>query len=188
MKVVLVGDTQVGKTCLVSWLTTGSFRGAAPATVGAAFQDHVMATDKGTVSMQIWDTAGQEKYRSLAPMYYRNAQAAILVFDLTSAQSYDALEQWATELREKASDDMKLFVVGNKCDLETDRKVTAVDAREFTFRHGAVEYYETSAKTGLGVVALFRAVADSCEPLERAVHKNIPTDTQTARSSGDCKC
>ena len=183
MKVVLVGDTQVGKTCLVQRLISGTFRGSSPPTVGAAFQDHVMTTEKGVVSMQIWDTAGQEKYRSLAPMYYRNAQAAILVFDLTNTQSYEALEQWATELEEKSSTEIKLFIVGNKCDLTEQRAVSKEEAEEFTYRHGGMAYIETSAKNGTGVLQLFTKVAESCETIGKSEEVAEPVVVNTYNSS-----
>lgn len=193
MKVVLVGNTQVGKTCLVSRLMTGTFRASSPATVGAAFQDHVMTTDKGIVSMQIWDTAGQEKYRSLAPMYYRNAHAAILVFDVTNKESYEALEQWANNLEEKTTTEIKLFIAGNKCDLD-NRQVTEEEAREFSFKRGAIAYVETSAKTGTGVLELFTKVAETCENFgksdsdaDRAIVN--PSPAGSAPPPGrDCAC
>ena len=193
MKVVLVGNTQVGKTCLVSRLMTGTFRANSPATVGAAFQDHVMTTDKGIVSMQIWDTAGQEKYRSLTPMYYRNAHAAVLVFDVTNKESYESLEQWATDLEEKTTTDIKIFIAGNKCDLE-NRQVSEEEAREFAFKHGAICYVETSAKTGNGVLELFTKVAETCENVgkanaeqDRAVVSPGPATAQGG-GGGGCQC
>lgn len=191
LKVVLVGDTQVGKTCLVSRLTTGVFRGSSAATVGAAFQDHCISTDRGTVSMQIWDTAGQEKYRSLAPMYYRNAHAAVLVFDITNTPSYEALEQWASEISEKSSGDIRMFIVGNKCDLTEQRKITEEDAREFTFKCGAVEYIETSAVTGVGVLDLFKMIADSCEvatKMDESVDTPSIINSPTGSVDSGCQC
>ena len=174
MKVVLVGDTQVGKTCILGRLTSGQFRASSPATVGAAFQNHVITTNKGAVSMQIWDTAGQEKYRSLAPMYYRSAQVAILFFDLTNRQSFLDLDQWANELEEKTTGEIKTFLVGNKCDLEDERQVSKEEAQEFSFQHGAIEYVETSAKTGDGVVDLFTKVAETSETFDNPKEQEKP--------------
>ncbi|OHS97348.1 small GTP-binding protein [Tritrichomonas foetus] len=191
MKVVLVGDTQVGKTCILGRLTTGTFRASSPATVGAAFQNHVMTTSKGVVTMQIWDTAGQEKYRALAPMYYRSAQVAILFFDLTNLESFRSLDQWANELEEKTTGELRLFLVGNKCDLEAERKVKREEAEEFGFQHGAIEYVETSAKTGAGVVELFTKVAETSDTVSGQENENqnpkvVDTRTQSAGKKPGC--
>ena len=142
LKVVLVGDTKVGKSCILSRFVQGTFDRSMPATIGAAFLTKVI----GNVRLQLWDTAGQEKFRSLAPMYYRSANVAILFFDLTNLESFQALNQWATELEEKIMGEIKLFLVGNKVDLVDDRKVTQEEADEFCKNHNMVQYYETSAK------------------------------------------
>ena len=195
MKVVLVGDTQVGKTCILGRLTSGTFRTNSPATVGAAFQNHVMTTSKGVVTMQIWDTAGQEKYRALAPMYYRSAHVAILFFDLTNPDSFKSLDQWANELEEKTTGELKLFLVGNKSDLVDERKIRRQDAEEFGFQHGAIEYLETSAKTGDGVVELFTKVAEVAETFSNQDEAEQPktaeissTQTGTTTGSSGCSC
>lgn len=196
MKVVLVGDTQVGKTCILARLTSGTFRTNSPATVGAAFQNHVMTTSKGAVTMQIWDTAGQEKYRALAPMYYRSAHVAILFFDLTNIDSFKSLDQWANELEEKTTGDLRLFLVGNKSDLVEERKIKREDAEEFGFQHGAIEYIETSAKNGNGVVELFTKVAEVSESFATQDDADQPAKAEISSkqigeqsgSSSGCNC
>jgi small GTP-binding protein len=160
MKVVLVGDTQVGKTCIVANLVNNTFKASSPPTIGAAFQTHVMATPQGPVTMQIWDTAGQEKYRALAPMYYRSADIALLVYDVTQVDSFDALEQWANELADKAPPNLQIIVVGNKIDLVDDRVVQAASAEAWAVKQNAKCYLEVSAKTGIGVVELFEKATE----------------------------
>jgi small GTP-binding protein len=159
MKVVLVGDSQVGKTCIVTHLVSGTFRDSMPATIGAAFQTHTLSTTKGTVTLQIWDTAGQEKYRALAPMYYRSAEVALLVFDVTNRDSFDALEQWVHELSEKAPPFLQVVIAANKIDLKEDRVVSREIAQRFAERHNVKMYAEVSAKTGEGIVELFSSIA-----------------------------
>jgi small GTP-binding protein len=144
-----------------------------------------MTTSKGAVTLQIWDTAGQEKYRALTPMYYRNARAALVVFDLTNHQSFQAIEEWITDL-DSGPDSVNLFLVGNKCDLEQNRAVTANMAKDWVDQHEAVAYVETSAKTGTGVIDLFTRVAECViadptfaeEPPPRPDHDDKPM----------CKC
>jgi small GTP-binding protein len=186
MKVVIIGDSQVGKTCILGRLTAGRFNPESMPTIGAAFQNHTLATAAGIVSLQIWDTAGQERYRSLAPMYYRNAQAAIVVFDLTSLQSFQSLDQWRADLEGKRAADLRLFVVGNKADLVDRRVVEKQCALEFAARCGAVEYIETSAKSGQGITDLFKKVAESIAavPLHRLAMEEQKRVEQEAR----CHC
>ena len=160
MKIVIVGDTQVGKTCLIRRLASGVYLEHNIATIGAAFQNHVIQTKKGTVSLQIWDTAGQEKFRALAPMYYRSAAVAILCFDLTNKKTFEALEQWSMELNEKAVDTLKVVICGNKKDMVEQRDVTFQEGEEFAQTHNAIFYTETSSKTGEGVVELFTQIAE----------------------------
>lgn len=185
MKVVLVGDTQVGKTCVVSRLTCGEFRPENPATVGAAFQNHTIDTPaNGSVSLQIWDTAGQEKYRALAPMYYRSASIAVLFFDLTNLATFQSLDNWISELQEKTTREIKLFLVGNKADLSDERVVSRAAAEEFAKRHGIVNYMETSAKTGEGVLDLFTSIASTKFYLDTQ-HK--PNDAKPQQLTDDKK-
>lgn len=189
MKIVLVGDTQVGKTCLIKRLSTGTFYDNNPPTIGAAFQNHVLQTSKGSVSLQIWDTAGQEKFRALAPMYYRSAAVAILCFDLTNKRSFEALDQWTQELIEKASPTMKLVIVGNKKDLVNDRVVSSEDANSYSLSHGAVLYCETSALTGEGIFELFTKIAEMGDPDPGAIFSNgsdITTEQKPANKSSEC--
>jgi small GTP-binding protein len=116
MKVVLLGNSQVGKTCIITRLISGRFSESAP-TIGAAFQTHMLSTPNGSVTLQIWDTAGQEQYRSLSPMYYRAAQVAILCYDITSVPSFDAISDWIRELDDRAGKSIQIIVAATKTDL-----------------------------------------------------------------------
>lgn len=184
MKVVLVGDTQVGKTCVLERLTSGMFKASNPATVGAAFKSHVMQTSHGSVSMQIWDTAGQEKFRALAPMYYRSASVAILFFDLTSQTSFQTMEHWYNELLEKGPPGMQIIVVGNKSDLVDSRSIKREDAEQFVSKHLVAFYTETSAKSGEGIIELFQRVAefDNTENKPRPATRISPNAAKEEKS------
>jgi small GTP-binding protein len=185
MKVVVVGDSTVGKTCLLSRLATGQFNPNNLPTVGAAFQNHSVTTPRGTVTLQIWDTAGQERYRALTPMYYRNAQVVVLVFDLTSSATLTSLDEWRADLNGKADQNVQLFVVGTKSDLTSERAVEARLGRAFAEKISAVDYFETSAKNGNGVNALFTKVAESTQGRGQAAFDSLQPQES---SESKCKC
>jgi small GTP-binding protein len=188
MKVVLVGDSQVGKTCIVTHLVSGTFRDSMPATIGAAFQTHTLSTTKGIVTLQIWGTAGQEKYRALAPMYYRSAEIALLVFDVTNRDSFAALEQWVHELSEKAPAYLQVVIAANKIDLKDDRIVSREVAERFAKCHNVKMHTEVSAKAGDGIVELFSniAVMTGKTDLEPRPPKGTPTETGKGAESNTC--
>jgi small GTP-binding protein len=160
MKVVLVGDQQVGKTSIIAHLVTNTFNPSTSPTIGAAFQTYCIATSHGPVTMQIWDTAGQEKYRALTPLYYRSADAAVLVYDVTQVASFSDMERWSHELAEKAPANLRVVIVGNKIDLIEAREVNTEAARVWSEEHGAKWYAEVSAKTGGGINELFLGIAE----------------------------
>jgi small GTP-binding protein len=164
---------------------TGQFSPSTLPTIGAAFQNHIMNTSKGAVTLQIWDTAGQERYRALTPMYYRNAQVIVLVFDLTSSQTFASLDDWMADLEGKANDDVQMFVVGNKADLTADRLIEANAGRGFADKIGAVDFVETSAKSGQGVNELFSKVADTAQARSQAIVDSLPS---VAANEESCKC
>jgi Ras-related protein Rab-5C len=130
-KVVLLGDSAVGKSSLVSRFVRDEFTDAPQPTIGAAFLTKTIRSGEFSVKFEIWDTAGQERYRSLAPMYYRGAAAAIIVFDLTDAKSFDGAKSWAEELKKQGNQDIVLALVGNKKDLPNRKIETSV--KEFVF-------------------------------------------------------
>lgn len=190
LKVVLVGDTKVGKSCILSRFVQGTFDRNMPATIGAAFLTKVIQTkDNGNVRLQLWDTAGQEKFRSLAPMYYRSAAVAVLVYDITNRQTLDDLEDWAAEIADKAPHSIKLVVIGNKTDLQEERQVTEEEGRELASQLNAVVYGETSAKTGDGIDKIFNDVAEldvtQDEIIEKATSKPQPKPNNEDQG---CKC
>ena len=158
-KVVLVGDTKVGKTCILDRITSNIFNESTCPTIGTSFKTISFSTQRGPVLLQIWDTAGQEQFHSLAPLYYRSAVLAIIIFDLTSIESYNSVSHWLKELNEKAALDLPKVIVGNKLDLKDKRKITESETERIAQRKGVAFYTETSAKTGEGVAELFEKVA-----------------------------
>jgi small GTP-binding protein len=177
LKVVLVGDTKVGKSCILSRFVQGTFDRNMPATIGAAFLTKVITTPNGPVRLQLWDTAGQEKFRSLAPMYYRSSAVAVLVYDVTTKSSLDGLEDWAAEIADKAPHNIKLVVIGNKIDMTEERRVTQQAGQELARTLNAVHYGETSAKTGDGINDVFNKIAEldiTQDSVQETARKPVP--------------
>merc|ERR1719392_510914 len=130
-KLVLLGDSAVGKSSLVLRFVRGQFFEYQESTIGAAFLTQTVALNDTTVKFEIWDTAGQERYHSLAPMYYRGAAAAIVVFDITSRASFNRANTWVKELQTQGKDDVVIALAGNKVDKEDEREVPVEDAKNF---------------------------------------------------------
>lgn len=123
-KLVLLGDVGTGKSSLVLRFVRGQFVEFQESTIGAAFFSQTLAVNETTVKFEIWDTAGQERYHSLAPMYYRGAGAAIIVYDITNQDSFARAKKWAQELKAQGNPNMVIALAGNKADLLDARKVT----------------------------------------------------------------
>ncbi|XP_031109587.1 LOW QUALITY PROTEIN: ras-related protein RHN1-like [Ipomoea triloba] len=157
-KLVLLGDMGTGKSSLVLRFVKGQFLEFQESTIGAAFFSSTVAVNNNTVKFEIWDTAGQERYHSLAPMYYRGAAAAIIVFDITSADSFARAKKWVQELQKQGNPNMVMALAGNKADLEDKRAVTADEARVYAEENGLF-FMETSAKTALNVNDIFYEIA-----------------------------
>ncbi|GLD98913.1 hypothetical protein PINS_up007631 [Pythium insidiosum] len=160
VKVVLLGDTGVGKSSLVLRFVTNNFRPYSESTIGASFMSKMLVVNDVPIKYQIWDTAGQEKYHSLAPMYYRGAAAAIVVYDITRKQSLTTLKNWVKELKQLGPDNIVIAIAGNKSDLEEKREVPASQARAYAEEIGAL-FIETSAKEDTNVSDLFIKISEA---------------------------
>lgn len=158
VKVVIVGSQGVGKTSLVTRYETKCFNKATSSTIGASFSNVEILVDDTKVKMQVWDTAGQERFRSMAPMYYRGANAAVLVYDLTNFESFTDVKSWAHELQSRVEGELMLVVVGNKTDLATERRVETDTAKKYA-KSIEASFFETSALDNTGVQEMFSAVA-----------------------------
>ncbi|XP_014206123.1 ras-related protein Rab-37-like isoform X1 [Copidosoma floridanum] len=158
-KTILLGDSGVGKTSLLMQFDTKRFQaGSFAATVGIGFTNKIITVDDSQVKLQIWDTAGQERFRSVTHAYYRDANALLLLYDVTNKQSFDNIRAWLGEIREYAQDDVVIMLLGNKCDCSSDRIVKKEDGQRLANEY-KVPFMETSAKTGLNVDLAFHAVA-----------------------------
>jgi Ras-related protein Rab-5C len=159
IKIVVIGSSWVGKTTLIRAYITGSFEALVEETVQLAISTKTTYIGNRLVELHISDTAGQEKYQSLVPNFYRNAQGALIVFDVTSPDSFKNVRYWINELSATMPDSFIICIVGNKIDLEQARRVTAEEGRLFASENGAF-YQETSALTGSGVGEPFQRIAE----------------------------
>jgi len=158
-KLVLLGESAVGKSSLVLRFVKDQFDDYRESTIGAAFLTQtVQLDDATTVKFEIWDTAGQERYKSLAPMYYRNAHCAVVVYDITQSASLDKARTWIRELQRQADPSIVILLCGNKTDLEARRQVTKEEAQKYAEEEGLM-WAEASAKTGEGVTDIFTSIA-----------------------------
>ncbi|ESO82802.1 hypothetical protein LOTGIDRAFT_229819 [Lottia gigantea] len=157
VKLCLLGDSGVGKSSLVMRFVTDSFKPALESTIGASFMTKTVEVDGNTYKFQIWDTAGQEKYRALAPMYYRGAAAAIIAYDVTRESSFKSVKSWVQELRHQGHPNIVLAIAGNKCDLEDLREVRLKDAEDYAKQIDAL-FCETSALTAVNVADIFTKI------------------------------
>eukprot|EP01105_Mastigella_eilhardi_P022565 TRINITY_DN5566_c0_g1_i1.p1 TRINITY_DN5566_c0_g1~~TRINITY_DN5566_c0_g1_i1.p1 ORF type:complete len:206 (+),score=66.99 TRINITY_DN5566_c0_g1_i1:54-671(+) len=158
VKVVLVGDTSTGKTSIVNRITNNTFQEVVEPTVGAFFETKKLNIDGRVVLFEVWDTAGQERFRSLAPMYYRDCVAAILVYDITRKESFTMMQSWLADLKKQAQPAV-VMVAANKCDLEEQRTVTPSDLQLWLEQQEDKPLArECSAKTGCNVAELFDEV------------------------------
>ena len=143
-KIVVVGASGVGKTSMVQRLVDKIYSDDKQPTIGVEFKCFQTTLGEDTVKLNIWDTAGQEKFRSVSKAYFRNAIGALLVFSISDKRSFDELDGWLNDLQSLASPNAAIILVGNKCDLEEKREVSNSDAEVFAQRHG-LEFIETSA-------------------------------------------
>jgi small GTP-binding protein len=158
-KLVLLGDAAVGKSCLVVRFVRDEFFEFQEPTIGAAFLTQTVALDDATVKFEIWDTAGQERYRSLAPMYYRGAAAAIVVYDVTDVDSFNGAKSWVKELQRRGDPNVVIALAGNKADLDNRSGVSFEEANAYA-EENDILHLETSAKNGTNVKALFVEIAN----------------------------
>jgi len=184
VKLVLLGEAAVGKSSLVLRFVNDDFQENKEPTIGAAFLTQKCNLPTRTIKFEIWDTAGQERFASLAPMYYRNAQSALVVYDLTKPTSLIKAKHWVAELQRQASPGIVIALVGNKLDLTNEagsssnpvgddedgeagegddgdaRKISTVEAKTYAEEEGLL-FFETSAKLGTNVTEVFTAIANA---------------------------
>ena len=171
VKIIFAGDSNCGKTTLLLYYIMGEVKGEAKPTVAASFFTRTIDLNNKKYNLVLWDTAGQELYRNLTPMYYRDSKIAFILFDVTSKTSFDNLESWVRDIRNEAGDGVLLSIVGNKIDLD-DRVISQVQATDYALSIGA-QYFETSAITGEGVNEMIQCSLEEYIPLIETSSKTL---------------
>lgn len=164
-KYIVIGDAGVGKSCLLKQFTSKRFEQGHDPTMGAEFGTRIIRADKKKTKLHVWDTAGQEKFRSITQSFYRGAAGALLVYDVTSRESFAHLASWLKDLKELANKNMTIMLIGNKSDLDGSRAVSTEEGSEFAQKHGLI-FIECSAKTAQNVEEAFVSTAI-------AIHKTV---------------
>jgi small GTP-binding protein len=150
LKVVVVGESGVGKSCFLIRFVRDTFDDDTQSTLGIEFLSKIIQTENRRIQLQLWDTAGQEMFRSVTRGYYRGSAGALVLFDIANRDSFENVERWLQDVRSVARADVVLILIGNKLDLAAGRQVQADEAQDFAQRYG-MRYFEASAKTGVGV-------------------------------------
>lgn len=186
VKVVIMGESSVGKTCIVSVINTGKCLVNSSSTVGAGFIVKKFDFDGKQIKLSIWDTAGQEKYRSLVPMYFRDMRICILVYAINSLLSFERLNDWVREIRAEFDELPSIYVLGNKADMESERAVSWEKGSEFAKKIGAT-FMEVSALTQpLEIHQFIRNVAAGMVHEEAPVTKTNSGELQLQEKKDSC--
>uniref|UniRef100_A0A3Q2DD14 Ras-related protein Rab-25 n=1 Tax=Cyprinodon variegatus TaxID=28743 RepID=A0A3Q2DD14_CYPVA len=162
---VLIGESGVGKSNLLSRFTKNEFNHDSRTTIGVEFSTRTVQLNSFTIKAQIWDTAGLERYRAITSAYYRGAVGALLVYDITKHLTYESVERWLKELYDHADPHMVVMLVGNKTDLESERSVPTEEAKDFAEKKGLL-FLETSALESTNVESAFNTVLEE-------IHKKV---------------
>ncbi|XP_003974387.2 RAB3A, member RAS oncogene family, b [Takifugu rubripes] len=197
-KILIIGNSSVGKTSFLFRYADDSFTPAFVSTVGIDFKVKTIYRNDKRIKLQIWDTAGQERYRTITTAYYRGAMGFILMYDITNEESFNAVQDWSTQIKTYSWDNAQVLLVGNKCDMDDERVVSGDRGRQLA-DHLGFEFFEASAKDNINVKQTFERLVDIiCEKMSESLDAGDPTVTgakqgpqlteQPAPPHQDCAC
>jgi small GTP-binding protein len=175
LKLVLIGDSGVGKTSLLSRFIRDKFAPDCKTTIGVEFATKTLSIKNKLVKLQVWDTAGQERYRAVTASYYKGSYGAMIVYDISSSPSFASVPRWLSELRDKADPNCILILIGNKCDNEDHRSVALVDGRLYAEKEGLL-FIETSAKNATNIVQAFTELVTAVVDRLESRQASLPAD------------
>lgn len=197
-KLLIIGNSSVGKTSFLFRYADDSFTPDFVSTVGIDFKVKTVYRNEKRVKLQIWDTAGQERYRTITTAYYRGAMGFLLMYDISNQESFNAVQDWATQIKTYSWDNAQVILVGNKCDLEDNRAISPEDGKRLADELG-LEFFEASAKDNINVKQVFERLVDIiCEKMNESLdassgmnstnHKNAALKEASASQSNSCSC
>ncbi|CBY21653.1 unnamed protein product [Oikopleura dioica] len=196
-KLLIIGNSAVGKTSFLFRYADDSYTSAFVSTVGIDFKVKTVQRNNKRVKLQIWDTAGQERYRTITTAYYRGAMGFILMYDITNEDSFNAVQDWATQIKTYSWDSAKVMLVANKADMENERVVSTERGEELARQLG-FDFFETSAKENLNVAQSFDRLVDViCDKMAESVEESAQAassntqnlhDVGQAESKPPCSC
>ena len=177
-KILLLGDSSVGKTCFLMRYSDNTFQEIHMSTIGLDYKlKNVQLDDGKIVKIQIWDTAGQDRFRSITKNYYKGAHGIILIYDVTSRKTYENIKNWVAQIKEEVSEKVTIILVGNKIDDEKNRKVTTEEGQNMAKECG-LDFFETSAKSGINIDSTFN------ELVKKTVEKYSKVDGKGDKLKG----
>lgn len=160
IKLLMIGDSGVGKTCLLLRYANDSFSPTFITTIGIDFKIKNIEIDDKRVKLQIWDTAGQERFRTITTSYFRGAQGIVLVYDVTDRRSFESIRNWISQIQQHADVHVNKILVGNKCDMLDEKVVSTEEGQKLASEFGML-FFETSAKNDVNVEQSFQSIAKS---------------------------
>ena len=163
-KILLLGDSEVGKSCFLMRYSENVFIENYITTIGLDYKLKTVKLDTGkTIKVQLWDTAGQDKYRTIAKNYYKGSHGILLLYDITKQSSFDNIREWVRDIKEEVSEKAIIFLIGNKIDIEEERKISKEKGEELA-EEFKIPFFEASAKSGKNVDEVFKALYNKiCE-------------------------
>ena len=186
VKVIFLGSAGVGKTSIIQLFMYSQFQTDYQTTIGIDYFTKEIQYQGKIVTLQIWDTAGQEKFKSLSPIYFRNALGAVVVFSLVNRRSFEKLNDWITSFREVAGEQALVYIAANKTDLVEQYEISIDESREWAENHG-FKFFATSAKTGENVNELFQSLAIELQKSQTILQVHFKsTPKEKEHSSGCC--
>ena len=173
-KLLLLGDSTVGKTCFLIKYSDQSFQDIHMATIGLDYRVKTMKLKNNKeVKIQIWDTAGQDRFRSITKNYYKGSHGIILIYDITNRRTFENVQQWISQIREETSQNVVIYLIGNKIDMKEERKVSTEEGKKLADELG-LPFMETSAKEGININEVFDDIVERVDK----IFGNVPTATK----------
>jgi len=189
-KLLLIGDSGVGKTCVLFRFSDDTFNTTFISTIGIDFKIKTVELQGKKIKLQIWDTAGQERFHTITTSYYRGANGILLVYDITNPKSFDNISKWLRNINEHASEDVERMLIGNKCDMDDKRLISEERGRGVAEENG-IKFFETSAKDNINIEQAFITLAEDILNKQSPTRDNddpkiIPGTSSEAQKKDSC--